>query len=142
MIILSRCIYYKMILTVDKKKKFLVTMIVIMACATAINYGLYNVLNSYLGKDDNANSIYSAVNLNIIITVTIIAFVTVIMVVLIPNEKVKELMTNIEKSDHGTVLTGTGNLGTSGTDGYEYDEESDAEKLSDMVDEDLEDNKK
>ena len=79
--------------TMDKKKKFLITMIIIIACATMVNYGLYNILNIYFVKPSDA---YSGVQLNIISMIIIIGIVTVIMLVLIPKENVNELMKNLE----------------------------------------------
>ena len=128
-----------MILTVDRKRRFLITMLVIMGCATAINYGLYNVLSTYLNtNNDSENDIYSGVQLNIIIIIVIIAVVTVLMIILIPKENVSELMNRISNPD-GTVLTGAGSggrstsLGLGDSVGTDYDKE-----LDDMVDEDIE----
>ena len=84
-----------MILTVEKKKKFLITMLVIMGCAVAINYGLYNVLNPYFKTMDNGDT-YTNVQWNMITVAMIIGIVTVIMVVLIPKDAVNELMTKVE----------------------------------------------
>ena len=128
------------LLKVDKKKKFLVTMIVIMACASAINYGLYNVLSTYFHTENNDDNSSSRIQLNIIIVLIVLASTTVIMVMLIPKESVKELMTKIETSEISTVLTGTG-AGAGGEKGgghlgTEY-EKTDEEKLRDMIDEDL-----
>jgi hypothetical protein len=123
-----------MILTVDKKKKFLITMLIIMACATMINYGLYNVLNSYF-KNSDTEYAYSTVQLNIIIVLTVIASVTVIMVILIPKENVSELMSKIE---HGAQTVGAnGNLGSGSNNSIEQRELTDEEKLRNMIDEDL-----
>jgi hypothetical protein len=123
-----------MILTVDKKKKFLITMLIIMGCATAINYGLYNVLNSYF-KNSDTEYAYSTVQLNIIIVLTVIASVTVIMVILIPKENVSELMSKIE---HGAQTVGAnGNLGSGSNNSIEQRELTDEEKLRNMIDEDL-----
>jgi hypothetical protein len=125
-----------MILTVDKKKKFLITMLIIMACATMINYGLYNVLNSYF-KNSDTEYAYSTVQLNIIIVLTVIASVTVIMVILIPKENVSELMSKIE---HGAQTVGAnGNLGSGNgsNNSIEQRELTDEEKLRNMIDEDL-----
>jgi hypothetical protein len=145
-------IRYKMILTVDRKKKFLVTMLVIMGCATMINFGLFNVLNSYFNNggnnnDDDTEQIYSNVQRNIIIVLIVIAFVTVIMVVLIPTENVKEIMARIEAGGGGSNNNGAGTVSlegsgnTLGTD--DDDTRTDEQKLSDMIDEELEeDNKK
>jgi hypothetical protein len=125
-----------MILTVDKKKKFLITMLIIMGCATAINYGLYNVLNSYF-KNSDTEYAYSTVQLNIIIVLTVIASVTVIMVILIPKENVSELMSKIE---HGAQTVGAnGNLGSGNgsNNSIEQRELTDEEKLRNMIDEDI-----
>lgn len=121
-----------MILTVDKKKKFLITMLIIMACATMINYGLYNVLNSYF-KNSDTEYAYSTVQLNIIIVLTVIASVTVIMVILIPKENVSELMSKIEHGAEKKQMVGSDNLKLG-----EYNRElTDEEQLQSMVDEDL-----
>lgn len=123
-----------MILTVDRKKKFLVTMLVIMACATMINYGLYNVLNSYFKSSGTEISAYSTVQLNIIIVLTVIASVTIIMVILIPKENVNELMAKIEGAQTTMIGGGTG--------GNNNNELTDEEQLRNMIDEELENNKK
>ena len=125
-----------MILTVDKKKKFLITMLIIMGCATMINYGLYNLLNSYF-KNSDTESVYSTVQLNIIIVLTVIATVTVIMVILIPKDNINELMSKMEGAN--TKIVGSdGNLKLN--DSIEL---TDEEQLQNMIDEDLsEENKK
>lgn len=140
-----------MILTTDRKRKFLITMIIIMACATAINYGLYNVLSGYLKTDDN-NDIYSGVQLNIIIVLVIIAVVTVIMVALIPKENIQQVLIDIESNNggmngNGTVLRASSE-GSSRGDNENNDDDlsplgtdnldSEIKKLDDMVDEDIE----
>jgi hypothetical protein len=123
-----------MILTVDKKKKFLITMLIIMACATMINYGLYNVLNSYF-KNSDTEYAYSTVQLNIIIVLTVIASVTVIMVILIPKENVSELMSKIEHGAH--TVDASGNLRLGDKDNGIERELTDEEQLQSMIDEDL-----
>lgn len=129
-----------MILTVNRKKKFLVTMLVIMACATMINYGLYNVLNSYFKNSGTEVSAYSTVQLNIIIVLTVIASVTIIMVILIPKENVNELIAKMEGAKSTTMVGGNtnGNLGL----GEHREELTDEEQLRNMIDEELESNKK
>ena len=96
----------------DNKKKFLITMIIIIACATMVNYGLYNILNVYFVKPSDT---YSGVQLNIISMVIIIGIVTVIMLVLIPKENVNELIANLENGHR-----------------------SPEQQLQDMIDEELE----
>ncbi len=128
-----------MILTVDRKKKFLITMLIIMGCATMINYGLYNVLNTYFKNSETGASAYSTVQINIIIVLTIIASVTVIMVILIPKENVNEIMAKM--SGNGAQTVGTdGNLGLSGGE-HRIEELTDEEQLQSMIDEDLEQDK-
>jgi hypothetical protein len=134
-----------MILTVDRKKKFLITMLIIMGCATMINYGLYNVLNSYF-KNSNTESVYSTAQMNIIIVLTVIASVTVIMIVLIPKENVNEIMTKMSNGG-GTGGTGGGaqTLDVSSGNLHKLDGEhpntneemTDEEQLQSMIDEDL-----
>ena len=125
-----------MILTVDKKKKFLITMLIIMGCATMINYGLYNLLNSYF-KNSDTESIYSTVQLNIIIVLTVIATVTVIMVILIPKDNINELMAKMEGANT-KIIGSDGNLKLN--DSIEL---TDEEQLQNMIEEDLsEENKK
>lgn len=125
-----------MILTVDKKKKFLITMLIIMGCATMINYGLYNLLNSYF-KNSDTESVYSTVQLNIIIVLTVIATVTVIMVILIPKDNINELMSKMEGANT-KIISSDGNLKLN--DGIEL---TDEEQLQNMIEEDLsEENKK
>ena len=104
-------------------------MIIIMGCATMINYGLYNVLDMYFHNNDQ-ESAYSGVQLNIISVVMIIGIVTVIMVVLIPKENVNELMKKIEKGDMPNKLVDQPVI-----------ERTPEEELNDMVDENLEDKK-
>jgi len=129
-----------MILTVDKKKKFLITMLIIMGCATMINYGLYNLLNSYF-KNSDTESVYSTVQLNIIIVLTVIATVTVIMVILIPKDNINEIMAKM--SGNGGAQTVNGNLGLNGSSEHRTEELTDEEQLQSMIDEDLsEENKK
>jgi predicted DNA-binding ArsR family transcriptional regulator len=125
-----------MILTVDRKKKFLITMIIIMGCATMINYGLYNILNSYF-KNSGTDVVYSNVQLNIIIILMVLGFATVIMVILIPNENVNELMTRMENGGNGaqTLKLGTDTTTTTNIDKEELTE--DIEELQSMIDEDL-----
>ena len=125
-----------MILTVDKKKKFLITMLIIMGCATMINYGLYNLLNSYF-KNSDTESVYSTVQLNIIIVLTVIATVTVIMVILIPKDNINELMSKMEGANT-KIIGSDGNLKLN--DSIEL---TDEEQLQNMIEEDLsEENKK
>ncbi|HTH22841.1 MAG TPA: hypothetical protein VL854_11540 [Nitrososphaeraceae archaeon] len=125
-----------MILTVDKKKKFLITMLIIMGCATMINYGLYNLLNSYF-KNSDTESVYSTVQLNIIIVLTVIATVTVIMVILIPKDNINELMAKMEGANT-KIIGSDGNLKLN--DSIEL---TDEEQLQNMIEEDLsEENKK
>jgi len=126
-----------MILTVDRKKKFLITMLVIMGCATMINFGLYNVLNTYFKNSETGASAYSTVQLNIIIVLTIIASVTIIMVILIPKENVNELMAKMSSGAEtvGSNNNNSGNLGLDG--GHRTEELTDEEQLQSMIDEDL-----
>ncbi len=105
-------------------------MLIIMGCATMINYGLYNVLNTYF-KNSGSESAYSTVQLNIIIVLTIIASVTVIMVILIPKENVNEIMAKMSGSGGGTGTNGNLTLGEHRT------ELTDEEQLQSMIDEDL-----
>ena len=129
-----------MVLTVDRKKRFLITMLIIMGCATMINFGLYNVLNTYFKNSDTGASAYSTVQLNIIIVLTVIASVTIIMVILIPKENVSELMAKIQQSD-GAQTVG-GNLKLGGDSEHSINKEmTDEEQLQSMIDEDLEQDK-
>jgi hypothetical protein len=127
-----------MALTVERKKKFLITMVVIMGCAVAINYGLFNILNPYFKSIDSEDT-YSRVQLNMITVVLIIGIVTVIMVVLIPKETVKEFMNTVDKG--GVVGDGAQStmmkLGDS-----DLQAPTPEEQLQEMIDEELEDNDK
>ena len=123
-----------MVLTVDRKKRFLITMLIVMGCATMINFGLYNVLNTYF-KHSGSDSVYSTVQLNIIIVLTVIASVTIIMVILIPKENVSELMTKIQQSDGAQTVGTGGNLKLGGDQPPHI--LSDEEQLQSMIDEDL-----
>jgi hypothetical protein len=122
-----------MILTVQRKRKFLITMLVIIGCATMINYGLYNTLNTYFNTNEE---LYDSVQWNIISVVIILAIVTVIMIVLIPSENIKEVMAKMENNSGGPVLEGTGGTTASGT------ELTPEQTLQNMIDEELEDSKK
>lgn len=130
-----------MILTVDRKKKFLITMLIIMGCATMINYGLYNVLNSYFkNSGTDTSSAYSTVQLNIIIVLTVIASVTVIMVILIPKDNVSELMSKMSSGGGGAETVGSNN-GNMTLGEHRTEELTDEEQLQSMIDEDLEQDK-
>ena len=127
-----------MILTVQRKRKFLITMLVIIGCATMINYGLYNTLNTYFNTNEE---LYDSVQWNIISVVIILAIVTVIMIVLIPSENIKEVMAKMdnENNSNGPVLEGSGRFGLGGnsndsTAGTETPEQT----LQNMIDEELE----
>src|SRR6476620_9534192 len=122
-----------MILTVDRKKKFLITMLIIMGCATMINYGLYNVLNAYFKNSDTGESAYNTVQINIIIVLTIIASVTVIMVILIPKENVNEIMAKMSSGGAQTVDNSKLRLSSE----QRTEELTEEEKLKNMIDEDL-----
>ncbi len=131
-----------MVLTVDRKKRFLITMLIIMGCATMINFGLYNVLNTYFKNSDTAGaSAYSTVQLNIIIVLTVIASVTVIMVILIPKDNINEMMAKIQQQDGAQTIGGGGNLGLDGSGNNSTKPLTDEEQLQSMIDEDLEQDK-
>jgi len=122
-----------MILTVQRKRKFLITMLVIIGCATMINYGLYNTLNTYFNTNEE---LYDSVQWNIISVVIILAIVTVIMIVLIPSENIKEVIAKMdnENNGNGPVLEGNGSAAST---------ETPEQTLQNMIDEELEDiNKK
>lgn len=80
----------------QRKKKFVITMIIVTVCATMVNYGLYNLLDTYLVKPAN---VYSSVQMNIISIVIVIVVVTIIMLVLIPKDATNELLVMMENSD-------------------------------------------
>lgn len=86
----------------QKRKKFIITMVIIMACATMVNYGLYNILNTYFVKPSET---YGGVQLNIASMLIIIVVVTVIMLVLIPKENVNEIMASLEMNGSGAHRT-------------------------------------
>lgn len=73
----------------NNKRKFLVTMIIIMVCATVINYGLYNVLSIYVKKPSN---LYNDVQWSIIYTMIVIIVVTVVMIAIMPKDRLNELL--------------------------------------------------
>src|SRR4249920_4087260 len=127
-------------LTVERKKKFLITMIVIMGCAVAINYGLFNILSPYFDTIDNENT-YTRVQLNMITVVLIIGIVTVIMVVLIPKETVKEFMNTVDKS--GSVgVDGAAQSTMMKLGDNDLSAPTPEQQLQEMIDEELEDKKK
>lgn len=115
-------------------------MIVIMVCATAINFGLYNVFSSYFGSGSNSDNTNKVLT-NMFTTVAIISIVTVIMIVLIPKEAVHEAMDKIQNG-HGN--NGNGMLSLNGGSGNDIDEDGDGindleeQQLSDMIDYDFE----
>ena len=144
-----------MILTVERKKKFLITMIVVMVCAVAINFGLYNVLSSYFKSESGGGGggDIGVVTINILTVIIIISIVTVIMVILIPKESVNEIMFHIEQNGGGgggaqttqtnTVGFGRGNNSdriNNDLDDDGLDDNSDEQQLQNMVDEDLDNN--
>jgi len=106
-------------------------MLVIIGCATMINYGLYNTLNTYFNTNEE---LYDSVQWNIISVVIILAIVTVIMIVLIPSENIKEIMTKMDNENNGPVLEGS-STGSSGT-------ETPEQTLQNMIDEELEEDSK
>lgn len=130
-----------MALTVERKKKFLITMVVIMGCAVAINYGLFNILNPYFKSIDSEDT-YSRVQLNMITVVLIIGIVTVIMVVLIPKETVKEFMNTVDKSNGSGVGDGAGQSTMMKLGDSDLRAPTPSEELQEMIDEELEDNNK
>jgi hypothetical protein len=130
-----------MALTVERKKKFLITMIVIMGCAVAINYGLFNILNPYFNTIDSEDT-YSRVQLNMITVVLIIGIVTVIMVVLIPKETVKEFMNTVDKSGGSIVDGAQSTMMKLGDSDNDVRAPTPSEELQEMIDEELEDQKK
>jgi len=77
----------------EKKKKFIITMIIITVCATMVNYGLYNILATYVVQPED---VYMGVQMNIISLVIIITVVTVIMIVIIPKDTTNELIMYME----------------------------------------------
>ena len=77
----------------EKKKKFIITMIIITVCATMVNYGLYNILATYVVQPED---VYMGVQMNIISLVIIITVVTVIMIVIIPKDTTNELLAYME----------------------------------------------
>lgn len=113
-------------------------MLVIIGCATMINYGLYNTLNTYFNTNEE---LYDSVQWNIISVVIILGIVTVIMIVLIPSENIKEVVAKMDnENNNGPVLQGSGGGGgNNGVAGTETPEQT----LQNMIDEELEDiNKK
>lgn len=107
-------LYKVMMEKYNKNKKFLITMIIIIVCATMVNFGLYNILNIYFIKPSD---VYSGVQLNIIAMIIIIGIVTVIMMILIPKENMNELLANMENN---------------------IVDKSPEQQLQDMIDEELE----
>ena len=96
------------------KNKFMTTMILIIISATAINYGLYSLLNAYF---DSIESIYKGIQLNMILTVLVISIVTVVMFVLMPKQAVNDILHQLD---------------------YEHDKKSNEQILMDMIDDELE----
>ena len=129
-----------MILTVERKKKFLITMMIIMGCAIAINFGLYNVLSSYFKSSDYTSDL-NIVYMNMLIVVITIMVVTVIMIVLIPKDTVNQMIIQLEQQN-GTMLkmNSDGNSSSSSIDQDEDDDglnDFEEQQLNDMIDEDF-----
>lgn len=80
----------------DNKNKFMTTVILIIISATAINYGLYSILDTYFNSID---SIYKGIQLNMILTVLVISIVTIVMFVLMPKQAVNDLFYQLDH-DH------------------------------------------
>lgn len=93
----------------EKKVKFLTTMVIIIISATMINYGLSSLFSAYFNTIDN---IYMGVQLNLWITILVIAIITVLMLLLLPKQTVDELFKDINGNGNGGsngILTMNGN---------------------------------
>ena len=90
-------------------------MVIIIICATMVNYSLYSILSIYFIKPSD---VYYGVQMSMITTGITIVIVTIMMLALIPTEKVDEALLSIENG------------------------KSDEEQLRDIVGYDYEDNKK
>lgn len=99
----------------EKKNRFIITMVIIIICATMVNYSLYSILSIYFIKPSD---VYYGVQMSMITTGITIVIVTIMMLALIPTEKVDEALLSIENG------------------------KSDEEQLRDIVGYDYEDNKK
>lgn len=96
-------------LAIPQKRRFLITMVVIIACATVVNFGLYYIID-----------LYHVEELKSIVTVaSVIAIVIIIMIILIPRNK----------DDPPTTVLGETNSLTPPPE---------EDNLDDFVDEDLE----
>lgn len=104
----------------DKKKKFIITMIIITVCATMVNYGLYNILDTYVVKPQQA---YMGVQMSIVSIIIIITVVTVIMLAIIPKDTTNELLAYMESE--GNIKNNT---------------LTPEQLVRDMIDEELEEN--
>jgi hypothetical protein len=86
----------------NNKKKFIITMIVIMVSATLVNYGLFGIMSGFFSTVD---SIYNTVQINIISSIIIIGITIFIMFILIPKESVNNLVLELEGGAGNVPLT-------------------------------------
>ena len=70
-------------------------MIVIMISATLVNYGLFGVMSGIFGT---VEGLVGAVQINILSSVVIIGITIFIMFILIPKEKVDSILIDLDKS--------------------------------------------
>lgn len=61
-----------------------------------VNYGLYNILSTYVKAPSEA---YAGVQWSIIYIIVIIAVVTVIMLAIIPKENINEILESMENPE-------------------------------------------
>ena len=80
----------------NKNNKFMITMVIVIICATMVNYGLYNIISMYFIKPSD---VYYGVQMSMITTTITIIIVTIIMLALLPKEKVNEVLTDIENDN-------------------------------------------
>lgn len=71
-----------------------------MVCATAINYGLFSILNMYFNNTPYDHGVYDAVQINMISVIVIIGVVTVIMAVLIPKENMNQILSEMNEENN------------------------------------------
>ena len=99
--------------TKKKQNKFIITMVIVIACATMVCYGSFSILDTYFFTTDSVSQ-------NILFLVIIIGIISVIMFILIPKESTVDLMKTFEGAGMGV--------------GMELTPE---QQLQDMIDDDI-----
>jgi uncharacterized membrane protein len=75
-----------------EKKKFLITILIIIASATMVNYGIYSLLEFYF---EGVDTTYKGIQMNMLFTIITIGIVTILMFAILPKESVDEMLEQI-----------------------------------------------